>query len=138
LIASAGFGWYGPAIFGVDMNMLSKPQRIAQHWLNFVGAVTGWAALYFGASRLWARAELGIWDAVAMLIAFFGHYRVSPLCHFAGGANDATEDRPSTTEDQHRMKISEALIFQKRPSATLSWHRSLDSPLPNVCTPRAP
>jgi hypothetical protein len=88
LLASTWFGYYGPLIFvpipeeeekrkkaEEQRQKQQKPWRFAecfaQCWLNFVGAATGWAALYFGVSRLPVGAtSLGIWDAVAMLVAF--------------------------------------------------------------------
>ena len=106
-IPSVWFGWYGPAALGVDITRLSPLARIAQRWLNFVGSIFGWAALFVVIERLRRDVpNLGVGDAVVMLVAtlvaFLGitgylPYAILQLAQFmlklfrapAAGDNDA-------------------------------------------------
>jgi hypothetical protein len=70
IIASICVARYGPESFGVRVTTLSKPERFAQYWLNFVGSIFGWLALYVLIGRLWKVSSLTGWDVVADLVCF--------------------------------------------------------------------
>jgi hypothetical protein len=82
LVASALYGWHAVTIFLEPQEPSESHRSTAwawhQRWLNFLGALVGWFALWFlvrafGACVFAAcTVELGPWHAVAALIAFVG------------------------------------------------------------------
>lgn len=46
LVASAFYGWKAVAIFGLATSGKDWSWRVHQVWLNFLGAIAGWAALW--------------------------------------------------------------------------------------------
>jgi hypothetical protein len=74
-VASCWFGWKATTIFEVPVLEGWSAKRTAQFWFNFVGSITGWAALFFVAYRVVIDGDLHhfeVWDALGVLVAFLG------------------------------------------------------------------
>ena len=82
LVASLLYGWYAVAIFKVPMETREHKPPPAwdwhQRWLNFLGAIVGWLALWLllrkfgGCVFSQCSADIGAWDVVGALVAFVG------------------------------------------------------------------
>lgn len=82
LVASGLYGWRAVAIFKSHIaereNQPPKAWWWHQRWLNFLGALVGWLALWFMMRKFGGCvfgecvADIGTWDVVGALVAFIG------------------------------------------------------------------
>lgn len=99
LVASVLYGWKAVEIhIGVTNISPEKQPGPAwwwhQRWLNFLGSLVGWLALWFTIGKLWPCAiapcsgPLTLWDAVIASVAFVGVTGYIPMAvvGFVSGA----------------------------------------------------
>jgi len=85
VLFSALYGWKARDVFEVKRPRESWAYSAHQAWLNFAGAVTGWAALSLEAVRMsWfatsdAKLEFGLPDAAVSGAAFIGMTGLMPM-----------------------------------------------------------
>ncbi len=82
LLASVLYGCFAVAIFKAHIaEREERPPKAwwwHQRWLNFLGALVGWLALWFLLRKFLGclfgdcRVDLGAWDVVGALVAFVG------------------------------------------------------------------
>ena len=82
LVASGLYGWHAVAIFKAHIaERGEQPPRAwwwHQRWLNFLGALVGWLALWLLLRKFLGCvfgdcvATVGAWDVVGALVAFVG------------------------------------------------------------------
>jgi hypothetical protein len=82
LVASGLYGWHAVEIFKAHIaareESPSKSWWWHQRWLNFLGALVGWLALwlllrkFLGCMLGDCDADVGAWDVVGALVAFVG------------------------------------------------------------------
>jgi hypothetical protein len=79
LIASVLYGWNAWYIFVSPSEPPSRAQKWHQRWLNFLGALVGWTALWLLAKKFFVPCvvaqcinDVGALDVVGALVAFVG------------------------------------------------------------------
>src|SRR5574341_945803 len=82
LVASLLYGWNAVAIFKAHISGLDQKPPAAwwwhQRWLNFLGAIVGWTALWFllrkfgGCILSPCGSDPTAWDVVAAFVSFIG------------------------------------------------------------------